>query len=50
MTSTRITIDVTFDPDAVIVDVAYRHNDIAPIEVLGALDMARQQILNEATS
>ena len=50
MTSARITIDITFDPDTTIVDVAYRHNDLTPVEVLGALDIARQQILSEATS
>ena len=50
MTSTRITVDITFDPDATIVDIAYRYNDLTPIEVLGALDLARQQILNKATS
>lgn len=48
MTSTRITIDVQFDPDTTIVDVAYRHNDLTQLEVLGALDLARQQIFNEA--
>ena len=50
MTSARITIDITFDPDTTTVDIAYRNNDLTPVEVLGALEMARQQILNEATS
>ena len=50
MTSTRITVDVTFDPDTTIVDIDYRHNDLTLLEVLGALDVARQQIINEAAT